>query len=70
MNRLKSQCHCCGQLVELLRDHISGPDHYRCSNCFEIVDLDELDSLAELNDKLTALDQERQELLDNHRRKT
>lgn len=68
MNRLKTSCHCCGKEVELMRDHISGPNHYRCGNCFEIIDLEDLDNLAALNDALNALDDKRQELLNAHRR--
>jgi len=69
MQRLKTSCHCCGQLVELMRDHISGPDHYRCGNCFEIIDLDELDQLAALNQSLNHIEEERNALLTAHRQR-
>lgn len=67
MNRLKMQCICCSQEVELYRDHISGSDHYRCGNCFEVVDLDDLGQIDELNIQLKQLEEKRHALLAAHR---
>lgn len=63
MKRLKMKCLCCGQEAELYRDHISGPDHYRCGNCFEVIDFDDLDDIAAKNRELEALDRERERIL-------
>ncbi len=59
MNRLIAVCTCCGLQVELLRDHISGPNHYRCGNCFEVYDPDEISQLAEVADQLKKLEEQR-----------
>lgn len=63
MKRLKMRCTCCREDVELYRDTLSGPDHYRCGNCFEIIELDSLEKIAEQNRELERLDREREEIL-------
>ena len=57
MNRIKAPCHCCGAQVEMYRDQISGPDHYRCGNCFELYGETEMDSLRDLHDELTKIEE-------------
>ena len=63
MRRLKMRCLCCGCDVELYRDSISGPDHYRCGNCFELVELDKLDDIAAKNKDLNRLEEQRNAIL-------
>ena len=67
MQRLKAQCHCCGQEVELYRDQISGPEHYRCGNCFEIFNLEDLEGLREMNVELEKLEEKRNAVLTTYR---
>lgn len=66
MQRIQAPCSCCGEQVELFRDHISGSDHYRCGNCFELFDLDQVDDLRKLHDSLKKLEEERHAIFAAH----
>lgn len=68
MNRLTGICLCCGQQVEWMRDGISGPNNYRCGNCFEILELDELAAAQETAQKIHELEEQRNAILTAHRR--
>ncbi len=67
MNRLTAPCPCCEQMVEWIRDHISGPDHYRCSNCFEIVSPEDVDDLKLVSTKLKQLEEQKHAILTENR---
>jgi hypothetical protein len=55
MNRPKSFCPCCGEVVEWLNDHITPKNKdYRCGNCFEGVSDSELSALQEDHAKIEA----------------
>ena len=66
MKRLNCVCACCGEQVELYRDQVSGPQHYRCGNCFEIYDEDQLVPLRDLADKLKEHEEKRHALIAAH----
>lgn len=66
MNRIQAPCSCCNQQVELFRDQISGSDHYRCGNCFELFELDDVERLLKLNDDLKQLEEKRHALFAAH----
>lgn len=67
MNRLIAPCPACECEVEWLRDHIAGPEHYRCGNCFEVIDLDRIDDLKALSDQLKKLEDQRHAILTANR---
>ncbi len=67
MNRLIGVCSCCNVQVELLRDHISGPNHYRCGNCFEVYDPYEISQLAAVSDELKKLEEQRHAIFAKNR---
>ena len=68
MNRMTGICLCCGHSVEWLRDSISGPNHYRCGNCFEIVELDELEAAQQAATEIHQLEEQKNAILTAHRR--
>ena len=66
MKRLSAPCVCCGVEVELYRDHISGPNHYRCGNCFELYNEEQIAPLRDLADELKELEDKRHALIAAH----
>lgn len=61
MHRMIMTCPCCSQVVELYRDGLSGPDKYRCGNCFEIIDQEDLDDVRALQDELARIEEQRKD---------
>ncbi len=66
MNRLQAPCVCCNQLVELYRDGLSGPQHYRCGNCFELYSEEQVDALRELHKELKRIEEEKHAAIAAH----
>lgn len=66
MNHLKMQCLCCNCESELIRDHISGPNHFRCGNCFDLVDVKDIPRIEKINAELKILEEKRHAILATH----
>lgn len=69
MNRAKSFCPCCGQVVEWLNDHLTPHNQdYRCGNCFEGISESELGRLQDEHAKIEAAHKAYQDALGGVRR--
>ncbi len=69
MNRLKTFCGCCEQMVELYSDHLIPPGGatHRCGNCFEPYFEDDVAKAATFKSALDAHDAKRSEMIRLHR---
>jgi hypothetical protein len=63
MNRPKGYCPCCSFTVEFYSDGIGGPHPWRCGNCFQGYDHEQLDRFEALQKELDKHDAARQQLL-------
>lgn len=64
MNRHTGFCPCCEQITEWYSDHLTPPgSSYRCGNCFQGVNEDELAKLGKVHADLVKLDAQRQATL-------